>query len=84
MPRIDPKVACHRLNVNPIMRYVAQWRRPRSLEKAEAAKAIVEGLVQTKFIKKINNIECLSNIVLVIFETIQWELANVRRLHGLE
>jgi hypothetical protein len=24
MPRIDPKVACHRLNVNPIMRYVAQ------------------------------------------------------------
>jgi hypothetical protein len=24
MPRIDPKVACHRLNVNPNMRYVAQ------------------------------------------------------------
>ncbi|MCH99221.1 hypothetical protein A2U01_0020232 [Trifolium medium] len=43
---IDPEVACHRLNVNPNMKFIAQRRRRQSPEKAEAARTIVEGLVQ--------------------------------------
>ncbi|MCI66293.1 hypothetical protein A2U01_0087551, partial [Trifolium medium] len=46
MSSVDPELACHHLNVDPKMRYVAQQRRRQSPEKAEAAKNIIEGLVK--------------------------------------
>ena len=35
MPNIDPSVACHQLNIGPLVCYVAQQRRRQSFEKVE-------------------------------------------------
>jgi hypothetical protein len=50
MSGIDPKVACHELNVNEAFPYIAQRRRRQSPEKAKAAQSIVDGLVKANFI----------------------------------
>ncbi|MCH84825.1 hypothetical protein A2U01_0005662 [Trifolium medium] len=71
---IDPTVACHHLNVDSSMKYVAQRRRRQSTEKAEAAKAIVDGLVQAKFISEIHYTEWLSNVVLVKKASGKWRM----------
>ncbi|MCI53779.1 hypothetical protein A2U01_0075026, partial [Trifolium medium] len=72
MPGIDPTVACHHLNIDPNMKYVAQRRRKQSTEKAKAATAIVDGLIQAKFISKIHYTEWLSNVVLVKKASGKW------------
>ncbi|MCI38013.1 hypothetical protein A2U01_0059241, partial [Trifolium medium] len=73
---IDPVVACHHLSVNPDARYVAQRRRRQSLEKVVAAKAIVKGLVQAKFVLEINYTEWLSNVVLVKKSSGKWRMCG--------
>jgi hypothetical protein len=50
MSGIDHEVACRNLNINPNMKCVAQRRRKQSAEKTDAAKTIIKGLVQAKFI----------------------------------
>ncbi|MCI35412.1 hypothetical protein A2U01_0056633, partial [Trifolium medium] len=74
MPGIDPVIACHYLNVNPDAKYVAQRRRRQSTEKTEAAKTIVDGLVQAKFISEIRYTEWLSNAVLVKKDSGKWRM----------
>jgi hypothetical protein len=65
MSGIDPAVACHRLNVNPNMKYVAQRRRRQTPQKAKVVKTIVGRLIQEKFSFEIHYTEWLSNVVLV-------------------
>jgi len=51
---IDHSVACHRVNVNSEAKPISHRRHHQSPEKAQAAKEIVEGLLQAKFISEIN------------------------------
>jgi hypothetical protein len=55
IPGIDPGATCHRLNIDPNVKYLAQQRRRQS--QAEAAKTVVKDLVQAKFILEINYTE---------------------------
>lgn len=57
IPDIIPKVACHQLKLDVNARYVSQHRRKQSLEKAEATKNTVKGLLDAKFISEAKYIE---------------------------
>jgi hypothetical protein len=57
MSGIDPSMASHHLNMNPNMKYVAEWRCHQFLEKADAARTIVNDKLQVNFILKINYTE---------------------------
>ncbi|MCH96277.1 hypothetical protein A2U01_0017261 [Trifolium medium] len=71
---IDPTAACHYLNVNPDAKYVAQRRQRQSTEKTEAAKTIVDGLIQAKFISEIHYTKWLSTVVLVKKASGKWRM----------
>lgn len=65
IPDIDSSVACHHLNIDPFVRYVARQRRRQSLEKAEVTRKTNQDLTDAKFIFEVRYIEWLSNVMLV-------------------
>ncbi|XP_077230185.1 uncharacterized protein LOC143863405 [Tasmannia lanceolata] len=54
MPRIDPKLSVHRLNVDPTCKPVKQKRRIFSPERQKAIREEVEKLLQAEFIEEIH------------------------------
>jgi len=65
MPGIDLRVASHKLSIFREAQPVAQKRRKMGGEKREAAKAEVQKLISTGFIKEATYTTWLANIVLV-------------------
>jgi ATP-dependent helicase/DNAse subunit B len=65
MPGIDPSVISHRLNVDPNHQRVKQKRRNFSLARIQAIYEEVEKLLQASFIREVDNLEWLANVVLV-------------------
>ena len=65
MVGIDPKVMCHRLNIDPDKKGVRQKRRPVSGERAEALKEEVDRLLQAGLVKESFYPMWLANPVLV-------------------
>ena len=65
MPRIDPAMMVHRLNVDSAVRPVKQKRRAFSSEKNKAIKEEVEKLIAADFIEPCDYPEWLANVVMV-------------------
>ena len=65
MPGIDPEVACHRLAIRKGARAVRQKRRSFNQERYEAINGKVEKLLKAGFIREVNYLEWISNVVLV-------------------
>ena len=65
MPRIDPKVACHRLAIKKSARAIRQKIRFFNQERYEVINGEVEKLLKEWFIREVNYHEWISNVVLV-------------------
>ena len=52
MKEIDPKLACHRLNVDPRILTRRQKKRPLDPERAQALKDEVDKLIKAGFIRE--------------------------------
>ena len=65
MPRIDPNLMVHRLNVDPSHKVVQQRRRVFTLERYEVIKLEVEKLRKAGFIEELVYPSWLANVVLV-------------------
>ena len=65
IPRIDPNVMVHRLNVNPNFKIVIQKRRSFNPERCLAISKDVDKLLDTDFIKEAYYSEWLANVVQV-------------------
>jgi hypothetical protein len=65
MPRIDPSVILHRLNVNPNYRPIKQKRRSFATERNQAIHEEVERLLKAGFIREVDYLQWLANVVLV-------------------
>ena len=65
MPGIAPTITEHRLNVDPHHRPVIQKKRHMGPEKAAAANAEVQKLLEAGFIRECQYSEWISNVVLV-------------------
>ena len=65
MPRIDPSIVCHRLNIAPDAKPIRQKRRPSSDEKRQAITAETRKLLKAGFIRRVQYPEWLTNVVLV-------------------
>ncbi|KAH9802524.1 hypothetical protein KPL71_001423 [Citrus sinensis] len=65
MPGIDPEVACHKLTIRKGARTVRQKRRCFNQEMYEAINGEVEKLLKAGFVREVNYLEWISNVVLV-------------------
>ena len=65
MPRLDLKIACHHLTMDPSLKVVAQHRRKQSREKTEAVELAVKDLLEAHFIFEAQYTTWFSNVVLV-------------------
>ena len=65
MKEIDPKLACHRLNVDPRILTRRQKKRPLDPERAQAYKDEVDKLIGAEFIREAKHPAWVSNPVLV-------------------
>ncbi|GKV35101.1 hypothetical protein SLEP1_g43414 [Rubroshorea leprosula] len=74
MPGIDPKVACHRLGVNPDAVLVRQKVRHFGAERTVAIEEEVAKLKEAGFIQEITFSEWLSNVVMVKKANGKWRM----------
>ncbi|GKV19472.1 hypothetical protein SLEP1_g29731 [Rubroshorea leprosula] len=74
MPGIDPKVACHRLGVNPDAVPVRQKVRHFGAERTVAIEEEVAKLKEAGFIQEITFSEWLSNVVMVKKANGKWRI----------
>ncbi|KAM1486976.1 hypothetical protein ACFX2I_001095 [Malus domestica] len=66
MPGIDPKVACHKLHVDPTAKLVIQKRRHFAPERVAIIDAEIDKLLEAGFIKEVAHSAWLANVVLVM------------------
>lgn len=62
MPNIDPIGACHQLNIDPSVQYVAQRRRHKFPENIKATRNTVRRILLAKFIFVLKYTDWLSNV----------------------
>src|SRR3954467_12381994 len=74
MPRIDPEVIAHELNIQPQFKPVKQKKRCLGLDRQMAAEEEVEKLLQAGFIQEITYLEWLANVVLVKKSNGKWRM----------
>src|SRR5436189_5715215 len=74
MPRIDPEVIAHELNIQPQFKPVKQKKRCLSLDQQMAAEEEVEKPLQAGFIQEITYPEWLANVVLVKKSNGKWRM----------
>ena len=79
MPRIDPSIIVHRLNVDPAHKPVVQKRRKFNPERYTAINEEVGKPLAAKFIREVHYPEWLANVVMV--KKTQREMENLHRLH---
>ncbi|KAL5544666.1 hypothetical protein UlMin_008450 [Ulmus minor] len=65
MPRIDPNVIVHRLNIDPNFKPVKQKRRTFNAERYMAINTEVDKLLKAEFIEEANYPDWIANVVLV-------------------
>ncbi|KAM1949442.1 hypothetical protein ACFX15_009497 [Malus domestica] len=65
MPGISPDIICHRLSIDPKTKPVRQKRRSYDAEQYEAMKVEVEKLKGIGFVREVNNLTWVANVVLV-------------------
>lgn len=63
MPNIDLSMACHRLNIDHFICYVAHQRRRQSPNKFKVTKKTAQGFLEANFIFEVRYIEWISNDV---------------------
>jgi len=73
MPRINPSVIVHKLNVDPNHRPVKQ-RRTFAAERNQAVAEEVEKLLKAEFIREVDYPEWLANVVLVKKSNGKWRM----------
>ncbi|KAM1176055.1 hypothetical protein ACFX2I_028337 [Malus domestica] len=66
MPSIDPKIACHKLHVNPAVKPIIQKKRSFAPERVAIIEAEIGKLLEAKFIEEIVHSTWLANVVLVM------------------
>ena len=66
MPGIDPKVACHKLHVDPAAKLVIQKRRNFAPERVAIIEAEIDKLLEAGFIEEVAHSAWLANVVLVM------------------
>ena len=74
MPGIDPEVACHKLTIKKGARTVRQKRRCFNQERYEAINGEVEKLLKAGFVREVNYLEWISNVVLVKKTNGKWRM----------
>ena len=74
VPRIDLRLACHKLNVNPEAMQRKQPPQRSSKDRAEAIKTEVNKLKQARAIKEIFYPKWLANIVVVKKKNEKWQV----------
>jgi hypothetical protein len=74
MPGIDPSVIVHKLNVDPNHRPVKQGRRTFTAERNQAVAEEVEKLLKDGFIREVDYLEWLANVVLVKKSNGKWRM----------
>lgn len=65
MPRIDPRVVVHKLNMNPASRPIKQKKRNFTPEHNQAVTEEVEKLLAAGFVRKVYYPDWLANVVMV-------------------
>lgn len=65
MPRIDPRLAVHKLSLNLTSRPIKQKKRNFAPERNQAIADEVEKLLVVGFVKKVYYLDWLSNVVMV-------------------
>ncbi|KAM1296823.1 hypothetical protein ACFX2F_023845 [Malus domestica] len=66
MPSIDPKVACHKLHVDPATKPVIQKRRHFAPERVAIIEVKIDKLLEANFIEEVAHPARLANVVLVM------------------
>ena len=74
MPRIDPSVITHWLNVSPSYKPVCQKKRVFALERDNAIKKVVQKLVTAEFIREVYYPDWLANMVMVKKANGKWRM----------
>jgi hypothetical protein len=74
MPGIDPLVLTHRLNVDPSHRPVKQKRKSFTPERNQTIHEEVEKFLQARFIREVDYLNWLANIVLVRKANDKWRM----------
>jgi hypothetical protein len=74
MPGIDPSVIIHKLNVDPNHRPVKQRKRTFAAERNQAVAEEVEKLLKVGFIRVVDYLEWLANVVLVKKSNGKWRM----------
>ena len=81
MPRIDPSIMVHQLNVSPSFPPVQQKKRVFAQERDKAIAEEVQKLLDPGFIREVYNIDWLTNVIMV---KNKWQMENVCGLHRPE
>ena len=74
MPRIDPKVISHSLNVDPAHHPIKQKKRHFTLDRIQAVNQEVDKLLEACFIRDVNYPNWLANVVLVKKANEKWRM----------
>ena len=74
MPRIDPSVITHQLNVYPFSKPVRQKKRVFASERDKAIKEKVQKLTTAQFIKEVYYSDWLANVVIVKKANGKWRI----------
>ena len=74
MPRIDPSVIVHRLNVNPASSRIRQKKRVFAQERDKAIAEEVRKLLETGFIREVYYPDWLANMVMVKKSNGKWRM----------
>ena len=74
MPRIDPSVMVHRLNVSPIFPLVHQKKRVFAQERDQGIGEEVCKLKEADFIKEVYYLDWLANVVMVKKANGKWRM----------
>jgi hypothetical protein len=74
MPGIDPSIIVHQLNVDPSCRPVKQRRRTFAPERNQAITNEVQKLLKVGFIREVDYLEWLENVVLVKKANGKWRM----------
>ena len=77
MPRIDPSVMVHRLNVSPFFPPIRQKKRVFAPEQDQAIAEEVRKLQEASFIREVYYPEWLANIVMVKKASRKWRMCMV-------
>ena len=74
MPMINPKVACHELSIDLIVKLVQQKKRHHGLEWSVAIKVKIKKLLKVGFTKEVLHIIWLVNVVMVKKVNVSWKM----------